>query len=69
MFFQLLAISQECKDLLPLIKLIKAILGIIQFIIPVLLILLGTIDLGKAVISSDDKEVKAAQSRLIKRVI
>ena len=33
------------------------------------MILLGTIDLGKAVISSDEKEVKAAQSRLIKRFI
>lgn len=58
-----------CDDIGPLIKLIKSILAIIQFVIPVLLILLGTIDLGKAVISSDDKEVKAAQSRLIKRVI
>ena len=30
---------------------------------------MGTIDLGKAVISSDEKEVKQAQSRLIKRCI
>lgn len=64
--FQILTV---CDDLRPLIKLIKSVLAIIQFVIPVLLILLGTIDLGKAVISSDDKEVKAAQSRLIKRVI
>lgn len=62
-------LSTNCEDLRPLIKLIKSILAIIQFVIPILLILLGTIDLGKAVISSDDKEVKASQSRLIKRVI
>ena len=40
-----------------------------MIVIPIALILLGTIDLGKAVIASDDKEVKAAQSRLIKRFI
>ncbi len=62
-------ILDYCTDLTPLIKVIKAVLAVIQFVIPVLLIVLGTIDLGKAVISSDDKEVKAAQSRLIKRVI
>ena len=58
-----------CTDLKPVIALIKGVLSLIQFAIPILLILLGTIDLGKAVISSDDKEVKASQSRLIKRVI
>ena len=58
-----------CDSLLPLIKLVKIVFKIIQFVIPIALILFGTIDLGKAVISSDDKEVKAAQSRLIKRCI
>ena len=33
------------------------------------MIILGIFDLGKAVIVSDEKEVKAAQSRLIKRFI
>ena len=42
---------------------------LIQIIIPIGLIIYGTIDLGKAVIASDEKEVKAAQSRLIKRFI
>ena len=37
--------------------------------IPLVLIVLGTLDLGKAVISSDDKAVKEAQSKLIKRCI
>ncbi len=58
-----------CDSLLPLIKLVKIVFKIIQFVIPIALILFGTIDLGKAVISSDDKEVKAAQSRLIKRCL
>ena len=58
----------SCNGLLPLVKVIKkGLFPIIQLGIPILL--LGTIDLGKAVISSDEKEVKAAQSRLIKRFI
>ena len=60
----------SCNGLLPLVKVIKkGLFPIFQLGIPILLILLGTIDLGKAVISSDEKEVKAAQSRLIKRFI
>lgn len=65
----LVQLLDTCSDLKPVINLVKAVLGIIQFGIPIILILLGTIDLGKAVMSSDDKEVKAAQSRLIKRCI
>lgn len=66
---ELFQILDGCQGIGPLIHLMKSVLGIIQFIIPALLIILGAIDLGKAVISSDDKEVKAAQGRLIKRVI
>ena len=67
--FQIGAID-DCNGLLPIVKVIrKGLFPIIQIGIPILLILLGTIDLGKAVISSDEKEIKAAQSRLIKRFI
>lgn len=60
----------SCGGLLPIVRVIrKGVFPIIQLGIPIILILLGTIDLGKAVISSDEKEVKAAQSRLIKRFI
>ena len=41
----------------------------IQIVIPVIIILLGTIDLGKAVFSGDDKKVKEAQGAFIKRLI
>ena len=67
--FQIGAID-SCGGLLPIVRVIKkGLFPIFQLGIPILLILLGTIDLGKAVISSDDKEVKAAQNRLIKRFI
>lgn len=61
----------ECKDesLKILIGLIRSVLGIIQIAIPIILIVWGTIDLGKAVIASDEKAIKASQQTLIKRAI
>ncbi len=58
------------KDLVPIFKFLKfGIYPIIQIGIPILLIIMGSIDLGKAVMSSDDKEIKGATSKLIKRAI
>ncbi len=64
-----IAAADNCQGLGALIVMVKKVFTIIQFAIPIALILLGTMDLGKAVISSDEKEIKAAQSRLIKRCI
>ena len=62
--------DKSCEGLGPIVRLIKkGVFPLIQIGIPILLIVFGTIDLGKAVISSDDKEIKAAQGRLIKRCI
>lgn len=58
-----------CEDLGPLINIVKAVVGLIQFGIPIVLILMGVIDLGKAVLSSKEDEMKKAQSTLIKRII
>lgn len=67
--FQIGAID-SCGGLLPIVRVIrKGVFPLVQLFIPIILIILGTIDLGKAVIASDDKEVKAAQGRLIKRFI
>lgn len=66
---QMLA-SDPCNGLLPVVQFIrKGVFPIIQIGIPILLIIMGSIDLGKAVLSSDDKEIKGATSKLIKRVI
>lgn len=45
------------------------IVNILQIAIPVIIILLGTIDLGKAVMAGEDKQIKAAQKMLIMRLI
>ncbi len=57
-------------DLVPIFKFLKfGIYPIIQIGIPIILIIMGSIDLGKAVLSSDDKEIKGATGKLIKRAI
>ena len=59
-----------CDNLMPLIRLIKnGIIPLIQIGIPILLILFGMIDLGKAVVASKEDEIKNAQKMLIKRAI
>ena len=59
-----------CGGLGPVVGFIRhGVFPILQIGIPILLILMGTIDLGRAVLSSDDKEIKAATGRLIKRAI
>ena len=59
-----------CNDSLKvLVSVVKTILGVIQIAIPIALIVLGTIDLGKAVIASKEDDIKKNQGILIKRVI
>ena len=58
-----------CSDLGPIVTFIKSVFFLIQFALPIGLIVLGGWDLGKAVFSSDDKEIKAATGKLIKRAI
>ena len=65
----LIGAMDACGGLLPIVRVLVQLIKILMIVIPIALILLGTIDLGKAVIASDEKEVKAAQSRLIKRFI
>ena len=48
---------------------IGTIIRIIQFAIPIIIVLLGTIDLGKAVMAGKEDEIKSAQKMLIKRVV
>lgn len=62
--------ADACRGLLPIVRIIRrGLMPIVQIAIPIVLIVYGVIDLGKAVIASDEKEIKAAQSRLIKRCI
>ena len=57
------------EDLKVIVTFIKGILGLIQIVVPIILIIVGAFDLAKAVMGSDEKEIKAATQKLIKRAI
>lgn len=63
--------SSGCPtSLVPIFKFIKKILTpVIQIGIPILLILMGTIDMARAVASTDDKAIKDSASRFIRRCL
>lgn len=52
-----------------IINLVSTIITIFKFGIPVLLIIFGMLDLGKAVIASKEDEIKKGQQLFIKRII
>lgn len=62
-------ILDECNGLGSVVIIVKFILNIIQWIVPIILIVLGTIDLVKAVIAGKEDDIKKNQQILIKRII
>ena len=58
-----------CADSATVWQFLGEIIYIIRIVIPVIIILLGTLDLGKAVMAGEDKKIKEAQGMLIKRLI
>jgi hypothetical protein len=48
---------------------ISMVILIIQYFVPILLIIWGMLDLGKAVIASKEDEIKKGQQTFIKRII
>lgn len=63
-------LSSECEGILPLVKFIKnGVIPIIQIGIPIILIVLGMLDLGKAVVAGKEDEIKKNQQILVKRAI
>lgn len=58
-----------CSNTYDIWQLVGMFLLIFKIVIPIILIILGMIDLGKAVISSDDKAVSKAAKSLLMRVI
>jgi len=43
--------------------------NVLKIIIPIVLVIFGMLDLMKAVMSNDEKEMKGAQTKLLRRVI
>ncbi len=56
-------------DMANIIAIVGFVLKIIQWAVPIILILLGTIDLVKAVIAGKEDDIKKNQKVLVKRLI
>ena len=65
----LLDATINCSTIQPIINFVKFLLTCIQWLVPIVIIILGSLDLFKAVIASKEDEIKTAQKLLIKRVI
>ena len=61
----------NCESVLgkDLTAILKEIYQAIQIAVPILVILLCSVDIAKAVIAQDEKDMQAAQARALKRVI
>ena len=70
MFFNILDVTCGTVDVpQTLANLIKTIYTIIKIAIPLILILMGMLDLGKAVMSQKEDEIKKQQGMFVKRLI
>ena len=59
----------ENPDILRIIYFIKILIDIVKIIVPIGLIIIGSIDFSKSVINSDEKEQKKTLNLFIKRLI
>lgn len=59
----------RCMGLEPLVRILVKVVDLLKFGIPILLIIFGMMDLGKAVMAGKEDEMKKAQGTLIKRFI
>ena len=66
---ELMQILDFCADTKNIWILIGKIVRIVLIVIPIIIVLLGTFDLGKAVMAGEDKEIKEAQKMFIKRLV
>ena len=58
-----------CADTSNIWNVLGYVVTVFKIVIPLILIILGMVDLGKAVVSSDDKQISKSVSTLIKRFI
>lgn len=62
--------TEYCKDLAPAVRLVKyGLIPLFQLIVPIGLIVMGMIDLSKAVMAGKEEEMKKSSSMFVKRCI
>lgn len=65
--FNTLACNVDIDPIIP--GTIRLVVTILKIAIPIILIIFGMLDIAKAVMANDDKEMKEAQKKLIHRII
>ena len=61
--------SELCSDMQPILKVVGIVVWGIKVGVPIILIVVGMIDLARAVTEKSDDKIKEAQNKLIKRAI
>jgi len=62
------ALNDFCSSMSGLLKIIGIVLWIFKVVIPIIIVIYGMIDLGKAVMASKDDEIKKALKQLMYRL-
>lgn len=62
------SINSFCRELSPILQLIGQVLTIFKILLPLVLIVLGIFDIGKAVISSKTDDIKKYMKNFAKKV-
>lgn len=65
----LLDITGFCHDTVKVWQLLGSVITLIKIVIPLILIVLGMVDLGKAVISNEDKAINKSVTKLVQRFV
>ena len=60
---------QMCCNMKPFLNILRIVIRLLQFSVPLILLVLGTVDMIKAVSSNDDKAAKTSLNTFIKRLM
>lgn len=63
------AVSEFCTKMAGPLKFVGIVLWVFKIAIPVIIVIMGMMDLGKAVTASKDDEIKKAMKQLMVRLI
>lgn len=58
-----------CYEAQPILKIVGIVVLAIKIVVPIILIVVGMLDLAKAVGEKDEGKIKEAQNKLVKRAI
>ena len=61
--------EEICSEMAPLLRIVGIVVWAIKVVVPIILIVMGMIDLAKAVAEKDEGKIKSAQTLLVRRAI